>query len=165
MIKKALLALAIAGAMTTAQASVVLNEGFENVPTLANSGWLLVNASALGMAGQPPLDDVTVGRLGAALVRVHPGPAQRARALHFPSAAESRGWPPTVKLRRVPTSRARAEQSMAGRLLPWGATQPPAPHLHATSLTISRAAAGGSIRTVRRPGSGATRLAGASGSG
>ena len=46
MIKKAFLALAIAGAMTTAQAGVVLTEGFEDVSTLADSGWVLANASA-----------------------------------------------------------------------------------------------------------------------
>lgn len=43
MMKKALLALAIAGAMTTAQATVVINEGFETASTL--TGWSLVNAS------------------------------------------------------------------------------------------------------------------------
>ena len=46
MIKKALLALAIAGAMTTAQAGVVLTEGFENINTLTTSGWVLTNASS-----------------------------------------------------------------------------------------------------------------------
>lgn len=45
MIKKALLALAIAGAMTTAQATVVINEGFNSVTTLVASGWVLTNAS------------------------------------------------------------------------------------------------------------------------
>jgi hypothetical protein len=44
MIKKALLALAIAGAMTTAQATVVINEGFNSVGTLAANGWSLTNA-------------------------------------------------------------------------------------------------------------------------
>jgi hypothetical protein len=52
MMKKALLALAIAGAMTTAQATVVLNEGFENVSALASSGWVLANNSTpVGITG------------------------------------------------------------------------------------------------------------------
>lgn len=46
MIKKALLALAIAGAMTTAQAGVVLTEGFEDIGTLTTSGWVLANNSS-----------------------------------------------------------------------------------------------------------------------
>jgi len=45
MIKKALLALAISGTMLTAQAAVVLNEGFDSVSALAASGWTLTNAS------------------------------------------------------------------------------------------------------------------------
>jgi hypothetical protein len=50
MIKKALLALAISGMMLSAQAAVVVNEGFGDVGTLAASGWTLLNAStpALG---------------------------------------------------------------------------------------------------------------------
>jgi hypothetical protein len=46
MIKKALLAFATVGAMTTAHAGVVLTEGFENIDTLATSGWVLTNASS-----------------------------------------------------------------------------------------------------------------------
>lgn len=45
MIKKALLALAIAGTMLSAQATVVVNEGFDNVAALASAGWTLTNAS------------------------------------------------------------------------------------------------------------------------
>jgi hypothetical protein len=45
MMKKALLALAIAGAMTTAQATEIVNEGFNDVRTLAARGWTLTNAS------------------------------------------------------------------------------------------------------------------------
>jgi len=54
MIKKALLALAIAGAVTTAQATVVINEGFESVSTLTSSGWSVVNAST-------PTGEATLG--------------------------------------------------------------------------------------------------------
>ena len=45
MIKKALLALAISGTMLSAQAGVVVNEGFDNISTLTTSGWVLTNAS------------------------------------------------------------------------------------------------------------------------
>jgi hypothetical protein len=45
MIKKALLALAISGTILSAQAAVVVNEGFDRVSTLAASGWTLTNAS------------------------------------------------------------------------------------------------------------------------
>jgi len=45
MIKQALLALTMTGAMASAQAAVVVNEGFDNVATLANMGWILNNAS------------------------------------------------------------------------------------------------------------------------
>lgn len=45
MIKKALLALAITGTMAAAQATVVVNEGFDNVFNLESQGWLLKNAS------------------------------------------------------------------------------------------------------------------------
>lgn len=43
--KKAMLALAIASAMTTAQAGVLISEGFDNVGNLADKGWVLNNAS------------------------------------------------------------------------------------------------------------------------
>jgi len=46
MIKKAFLALAIAGAMTTAQAGVVVTEGFEDVGSLTSNGWVFTNASS-----------------------------------------------------------------------------------------------------------------------
>jgi hypothetical protein len=45
MIKKALLALAISGTMLSAQAGVVLTEGFTDISTLASSGWVLSNNS------------------------------------------------------------------------------------------------------------------------
>jgi len=45
MIKKALVALAVSGAMATAQAGVLVKEGFDNVSTLESSGWILTNAS------------------------------------------------------------------------------------------------------------------------
>jgi hypothetical protein len=45
MIKKALLALAISGTMLSAQAGVVLTEGFDDISTLTTSGWVLTNAS------------------------------------------------------------------------------------------------------------------------
>jgi len=52
MIKKALLALAISGTMLSAQAAVVVNEGFDNISTLAASGWTLLNASTpVGIGG------------------------------------------------------------------------------------------------------------------
>lgn len=46
MIKKALLALAISGTMLSAQAGVVVNEGFDDIGTLAGSGWVVANNSA-----------------------------------------------------------------------------------------------------------------------
>lgn len=46
--KKAMLALAIASAMTTAQAGVLISEGFDNVGDLAGKGWVLNNASTPG---------------------------------------------------------------------------------------------------------------------
>jgi hypothetical protein len=52
MIKKALLALAISGTMLSAQATVVVNEGFKDITTLASSGWILKNASAV-VGGTP----------------------------------------------------------------------------------------------------------------
>jgi len=48
MIKKALLALAIAGSMAAAQATTVVNEGFDNVFDLASKGWIVTNASTPG---------------------------------------------------------------------------------------------------------------------
>jgi len=45
MIKKALLALAIAGAVSTAQATVVVSENFDSVSALASKGWILSNLS------------------------------------------------------------------------------------------------------------------------
>lgn len=46
MYKKALVALALAGTFATANAAVLLSEGFENVNTLASSGWVFKNASS-----------------------------------------------------------------------------------------------------------------------
>lgn len=46
--KKAMVALAIASAMTTAQAGVLISEGFDNVSDLASKGWVLNNASTPG---------------------------------------------------------------------------------------------------------------------
>lgn len=48
MIKKALLALALTGSMAAAQAGVSLavNEGFDDISTLASNGWILNNSSA-----------------------------------------------------------------------------------------------------------------------
>jgi hypothetical protein len=70
MIKKALLALAISGTMLSAQASVVVNEGFEDISTLASSGWVLTNASkaagSLGwFAGSNP--DIFTAQAGTSL--------------------------------------------------------------------------------------------------
>ena len=50
MIKKALLALAITGTMAAAQAGVTLavNEGFDDISTLASKGWLQNNQSTAG---------------------------------------------------------------------------------------------------------------------
>lgn len=45
MIKKALFALAISGAMASAQAGVLIDEGFDDVGSLAAKGWVLNNAS------------------------------------------------------------------------------------------------------------------------
>lgn len=44
--KKALVALAICSAVGTAQAGVLVNEGFDNVSSLASKGWVLNNASS-----------------------------------------------------------------------------------------------------------------------
>lgn len=46
MMKKALFALAISGAMASAQAGVLLEEGFDDVRGLGSKGWVLTNASA-----------------------------------------------------------------------------------------------------------------------
>lgn len=46
MIKKALVALAITGMMSAAQAGVVINEGFDNFTNLTGKGWILNNASS-----------------------------------------------------------------------------------------------------------------------
>lgn len=43
--KKAMIALAIASAMTTAQAGVLMSENFDNVTDLEGKGWVLNNAS------------------------------------------------------------------------------------------------------------------------
>ncbi|MDO8654571.1 MAG: choice-of-anchor J domain-containing protein [Undibacterium sp.] len=44
--KKTLMALVLAGTFGSAQAAVLLNEGFENVAGLAGSGWVFNNASS-----------------------------------------------------------------------------------------------------------------------
>lgn len=46
--KKALVALAVCSAVGTAQASVLVNEGFDNVGSLESKGWILNNASTPG---------------------------------------------------------------------------------------------------------------------
>ena len=46
MLKKSLLALALAGSVVTAQADVLLQENFDNVASLQANGWILNNASA-----------------------------------------------------------------------------------------------------------------------
>ena len=46
--KKALVALLVSGMMTTAHAGVVINEGFDDVNSLASKGWILNNASTPG---------------------------------------------------------------------------------------------------------------------
>lgn len=48
MMKKALFALAISGAMATAQAGIVFTENFNNVPALADKGWVFENAGTPG---------------------------------------------------------------------------------------------------------------------
>lgn len=48
MMKKAFAAMALAGMAMSAQATVVINEGFENVPGLASQGWVFTNASTPG---------------------------------------------------------------------------------------------------------------------
>lgn len=65
MIKKALLALAVSGTMLSAQAGVVLTEGFDNVGTLA--GWTLTNAStpAVGDAFRQGNSAVFTSQTGA----------------------------------------------------------------------------------------------------
>lgn len=45
MMKKVLIALAISGAMAGAQADVLVNEGFDDVSTLAGKGWIVNNDS------------------------------------------------------------------------------------------------------------------------
>lgn len=44
--KKTLMALALVGTFASAQAAVLLDEGFENVAGLAGSGWVFTNASS-----------------------------------------------------------------------------------------------------------------------
>jgi hypothetical protein len=62
MYKKALLALALAGAVASAQAVVLLNEGFDNISTLAGSGWVMNNASTpVGSTGWYQGDDTIFG--------------------------------------------------------------------------------------------------------
>jgi hypothetical protein len=48
MIKQALIALALSGAVASAQAGVVVNEGFNDVTTLGANGWVMTNASTPG---------------------------------------------------------------------------------------------------------------------
>jgi hypothetical protein len=48
MIKQALIALALSGAVASAQAGVVVNEGFNDVTTLGAKGWVMTNASTPG---------------------------------------------------------------------------------------------------------------------
>lgn len=48
MMKKAIAAAALAAMTLSAQAAVVVNEDFENVPGLASSGWTFINASTPG---------------------------------------------------------------------------------------------------------------------
>jgi hypothetical protein len=48
MIKKAFAAMALAALTISAQAAVVINEGFSSVPALAGSGWIFRNASTPG---------------------------------------------------------------------------------------------------------------------
>lgn len=54
--KKALVALALAGTFATANAAVLLSEGFENVGGLTSSGWVFTNASS------SPLDNWKQGQ-------------------------------------------------------------------------------------------------------
>lgn len=46
MMKKALFAVAMSGAMAGAQAGVLVNEGFDDVPALEGKGWIVNNASS-----------------------------------------------------------------------------------------------------------------------
>jgi hypothetical protein len=48
MMKKALIAMALAGVAFSAQAGALLQQGFDNVPGLAAQGWVLNNASTPG---------------------------------------------------------------------------------------------------------------------
>jgi len=48
MMKKALLVLAFSGVAATAQAGVLINEGFDNAGTLAGKGWVIDNAGTPG---------------------------------------------------------------------------------------------------------------------
>jgi len=48
MMKKALFALAISGAMASAQAGVLVEEGFDSVSSLQSKGWVLNNAGTPG---------------------------------------------------------------------------------------------------------------------
>lgn len=49
MLKKALSVLALAGAMASAHsATVLINQGFDNVPALTSSGWVITNAGTGG---------------------------------------------------------------------------------------------------------------------
>lgn len=52
MFRKTLVALALIGASASAQSAVVINEGFNNVVTLAAAGWVQTNASTpVGITG------------------------------------------------------------------------------------------------------------------
>ncbi|ALT78661.1 choice-of-anchor J family PEP-CTERM protein [Paucibacter sp. KCTC 42545] len=52
MFKKAMTALALSAAIASAHSEVLINEGFDNITTLASAGWILDNASTpVGTAG------------------------------------------------------------------------------------------------------------------
>lgn len=81
MMKKALFALAISGAMASAQAGVLLEEGFDNIGSLAGKGWVLTNASA------PPGVTGTFYQGDQAQFESHSGAPESYAAANYGSAA------------------------------------------------------------------------------
>ncbi|MEL4177458.1 choice-of-anchor J family PEP-CTERM protein [Roseateles sp. PN1] len=80
MFKKAMTALALSAAIASAHSEVLINEGFDNISTLASAGWILNNASnPVGTAGW--------GQGGSNVFAAHAGDAESFISGNFNNAA------------------------------------------------------------------------------
>lgn len=87
MFNKALLALALIGVAASAQSAVEINEGFDNVPGLADAGWVQTNNSAGGTTNWYQGTPSPATPSSSGIFSAQSGPANSYIAANYKSAA------------------------------------------------------------------------------